>query len=92
MTRCWRVSACHPALDAGSRGVPLVSIPARVFPGFCVGARNDRSAKPSGLWEKSVRKMRERDVCGERIEGSQNPAFIGQGAGKPGGGNGARIV
>ena len=24
MTRCWRVPACHPALDAGSRRVSLV--------------------------------------------------------------------
>lgn len=39
----------------------------RIFPGFRVGARNDRSANPSDLWEKAERKMTERGVCGEKM-------------------------
>ena len=45
--------------------------------------REDLSTQPSGLWEKAVGKMAERDGRGEKIEESQNPAFIGQGAVKP---------
>ena len=30
-------------------------------------ARYDRSAKPSGLWEKAERKMPERDEWGEKM-------------------------
>ena len=37
----------------------------------------------TGLWERVERKMAEKDEWGKKIEESQDPTFIGQGAGKP---------
>ena len=62
-TRC---APCHPAPDAGSRKVNLTGNLVGV--NRCrIQVRHDRSAKPSGLWEKAERKMTERDEQGKKM-------------------------
>ena len=62
-TRC---APCHPAPDAGSRKVNLTGNLVGVT--RCrIQVRHDRSAKPSGLWEKAERKMTERDEQGKKM-------------------------
>ena len=62
-TRC---APCHPAPDAGSRKVNLTGNLVGVT--RCrIQVRHDRSAQPSGLWEKAVGKMTERDEQGKKM-------------------------
>ena len=58
--------SCHPARDAGSRKVNLTGNLVGVT--RCrIQVRHDRSAKPSGLWEKAERKMTEWDEQGKKM-------------------------
>ena len=62
-TRC---APCHLAPDAGSRKVNLTGNLVGVT--RCrIQVRHDRSAKPSGLWEKAERKMTEKDEQGKKM-------------------------
>ena len=49
------------------------------IPGSRIQVRHDRSAKPSGLWEKAERKMAERDERGKKMF---EPGCIGKGSPK----------
>ena len=62
-TRC---APCHLAPDAGSRKVNLTGNLVGVT--RCrIQVRHDRSAQPSGLWEKAERKIAERDERGKKM-------------------------